>query len=42
MREDIWYWDEKSGTWYSFPRSGDYYVFEWRARVMRLNNYVTN
>lgn len=42
MREDIWYWDEKSGTWYSFNRSGDYYVFRWIERIGKLDNYVEN
>ena len=38
MREDIYYWDEKSETWYVFNRSGDYYVFRWINRFARLDN----
>lgn len=26
---DVWYWDDESCTWYSMPKTGDYYVFRW-------------
>lgn len=38
MREEIWYWDDKSHTWYTFNRSGDYYVYQWRIKQVVVRN----
>jgi len=42
MNEDIYYWDDKSNSWYTFNRSGDYYVYKWVSKRVRVNNYAKN
>jgi len=36
MKEKISYWDVKSGSWYTFNRSGDYYVYKWVQTIHKV------
>jgi hypothetical protein len=34
----IWYWHEKSKTWYTFKRNGRYYKFKWVETTKYIKN----